>query len=79
MVAMSAVDLPTTLADDRARRVARSLDRIVWLRIDDDGCHGTVAGVRRRRPVHVRVDGEVARALAAAGVPTVPRTGRGPA
>ena len=78
MVAMSTVDLPAPLSvDERARRLARTLDRIVWLRIDEDGGHGTLAGVRRRRPVHLRIGGDVARALAEAGVPTVQRTGKG--
>ena len=51
-------------------------DRILWLR---SSAHGdetwwTVAGVRRRRPVEMRVDAPTAAALVAAGVPTVHRS-----
>lgn len=49
-------------------------DRVLWQRLERrDGLvtGATVAGVRRRRPVTVRVDARTAGELAAAGVPTV--------
>jgi hypothetical protein len=58
-----------------ARRVARLLDRILWQRLEvrDGTVTGVVAGTRRRRPAHVRVDGPAALGLVVAGVPTVVR------
>lgn len=58
-----------------------SLDRVLWQRVelDDRGPTGAeVAGIRRRRPVSVRVDATTALALAEAGVPTVTRRAGSP-
>lgn len=54
----------------RARRLAAALQRVVWQRIAADGSHSTVAAVRRRRPVYVRVPAGTALGLLQAGVPT---------
>ncbi len=58
-----------------AGRVARTLDRVLWQRLEvsDTGAAGVVVGTRHRRPVHVRVSGSIALGLLEAGVPTVTR------
>lgn len=58
-----------------AGRVARTLDRVLWQRLEvcGSGATGIVVGTRHRRPVHVRVGGSAALGLLEAGVPTVTR------
>ncbi|HEU5084758.1 MAG TPA: hypothetical protein VFU14_15555 [Acidimicrobiales bacterium] len=58
-----------------AGRVARTLDRVLWQRLEvsGSGATGVVVGTRHRRPVHLRVAGSVALGLLEAGVPTVTR------
>lgn len=51
-------------------------DRVLWQRLERRGgavSGATVAGIRHRRPVTVRVDARTAGQLLAAGVPTVGR------
>ena len=52
------------------------LDRILWVRleVDDSGAVGaTVEGVRRRRPVSIRVSVDVGLSLVEDGIPVVTR------
>lgn len=62
-----------------AGRVARTLDRVLWQRLEvsGSGATGVVVGTRHRRPVHVRVAGSIALGLLEAGVPTVTRRAEG--
>lgn len=63
-----------------AGRVARMLDRVLWQRLEvrEGAVSGVVAGTRHRRPVQVRVGGDVALGLVEGGVPTVARVVDGP-
>jgi hypothetical protein len=56
-----------------ADAVRRTLDRVLWQRIDADG--GEVYAVAHRRPRRLRVTAATALGLLDAGVPTVLRTG----
>lgn len=58
-----------------AARVRRSLDRVLWqrLQVQDGQVRGVVAGTRRRRPVQLTVSGGAALGLLETGVPTVAR------
>ncbi len=52
------------------------LDRVLWVRVevDDEGPVGAVvAGVRRRRPVSVRVSVDLGLSLVEDGIPLVTR------
>jgi hypothetical protein len=69
------VEVPVRPDARRAARVARTLDRALWMRLEVGGGEvtGVLAGVRRRRPVLVEVDGSTALGLMSTGVPTVVR------
>lgn len=70
-----ALTLPDRPDRAGAARVVAALDRVVWqrLEVEDDTVTGVVIGVRRRRPVELRVDAGTALGLVEAGVPTLGR------
>jgi hypothetical protein len=58
----------------RELRSCPGIDRVLWMRIrvvDGQPSDGVVHGIRRRRPVQLRVGGDTVRRLLAAGVPAV--------
>lgn len=67
---------PDVVPDEAAaKRTERLLDRIIWLRITDDGKGCAVAATSRHRPVTIHVALPTALGLLERGVPTVLRSG----